>query len=119
MAYSPTYDRSKDSASSTGYVSDVKPEAGYSLDLRNLDPEERRTAKIGDAAGEAQQNRVGKSLRAARSAAKFRQKRSYDQPYTDRSGALSGFTQGDDFPYAGSTNYADKPEAKFGTFKGF
>jgi len=119
MAYSPTYDRSKDSASSAGYVSDVKPEAGYSLDLRNLDPEERRTAKIGDAAGEAQQNRVEKSLRAARSAAKFQKKRSYDQPYTDRSGQLSGIVEGDDFPYAGATNYADKPEKKFGTFRGF
>ena len=119
MAYSPNYDRSKDSASSAGYVTDVTPEAGYSLDLRNLDPQERLTARIGDAAGEAQQNRVGKSLRAARSAAKFQKKRSYDQPYTDRSGQLSGLVDGDDFPYAGATNYADKPEASFGTFRGF
>ena len=66
--------------------------------------------------GEAKQNRVEKSLRAARSAAKFRQKRNYDQPYTDRSGQLTGLVQGDDFPYAGSTNYADKPKATFGNF---
>ena len=77
---------------------------------------ERRTARIGDAAGEAKQNRVAKSLKAARSAAKFREKRQYDQPYTDRSGQLSGIVEGDDFPYAGSTNYADKPKATFGRF---
>ena len=116
MAYSPIYDRAKDSASSAGYVTDLTPEAGYSLDLRNLDPEERRTAKIGDASGEAQQDRVEKSLKAVRSAAKFRQKREYDQPYTDRSGQLTGLVEGDDFPYAGSTNYADKPKAQFGRF---
>ena len=116
MAYSPTYDRSKDSGTSAAGTSDLTPESGYSLDLRNLDPEERRTARIGDAVGEAQQNRVEKSLRAARSAAKFRQKREYDQPYTDRSGQLTGLVEGDDFPYAGSTNYADKPKAQFGRF---
>lgn len=114
MAYSPTYDPSKDSATSTKFISDLNPEDSYDVDLRNLDSAERRTARIGDAAGEAKQNRVEKSLRAARSAAKFRQKRNYDQPYTDRSGQLTGLVQGDDFPYAGSTNYADKPKATFG-----
>jgi len=116
MAYSPTYDRSKDSGTSATGTGDLNPESGYSLDLRNLDPEERRTAKIADAGGEAQQNRVEKSLKAARSAAKFRKKREYDQPYTDRSGQLSGIVEGDDFPYAGATNYADKPKAQFGKF---
>ena len=94
MAYSPTYDASKDSGTSVKFNS--------------------------DAAGEAKQNRVEKSLKAARSAGKFRKKRMYDQPFTDRSGNTNvGFTQGDDFPYAGSTNYADKPESSFGSFRAF
>ena len=38
MAYSPTYDRSKDSGTSATGTSDLNPESGYSLDLRNLDP---------------------------------------------------------------------------------
>jgi len=116
MAYSPTYDPSKDSGTSAKFTSDLNPEAAYDVDLRGLEPVERRTARIGDAAGEAKQNRVAKSLKAARSAAKFREKRQYDQPYTDRSGQLSGIVEGDDFPYAGSTNYADKPKATFGRF---
>ena len=116
MAYSPTYDASKDSGTSVKFNSDLNPEDSYDVDLRALDPVERKTARLGDAAGEAKQNRVEKSLKAARSAGKFRKKRMYDQPYTDRSGALTGFTQGDDFPYAGSTNYADKPKATFGKF---
>ena len=114
MAYSPTYDPSKDSGTSAKFSSDLNPEDSYDVDLRSLDPEERKTARLGDAGGEAKQNRVEKSLRAARSAAKFRQKREYDQPFTDRSGQMAGFTQGDDFPYAGATNYADKPKAAFG-----
>lgn len=114
MAYSPTYNPSKGSASSVNFTSDLNPEGKYDVDLRNLDPEERVTSYLADTEGKAKQNRVGKSLRAARSAAKFRQKRLIDQPYTDRQGQLAGFTQGDDFPYAGSTNYADKPEPFFG-----
>ncbi len=116
MAYSPTYDPSKDSGTSAKFTSDLNPEATYDVDLRGLDPVERKTARIGDAAGEAKQNRVARSLKAARSAAKFQKKREYDQPYTDRSGQLSGIVEGDDFPYAGSTNYADKPKATFGRF---
>lgn len=116
MAYSPTYDPLRDSGTSVKFTSDLNPEDSYDLDLRNLDSGERKTARIGDAAGKAKQNRVEKSLKAARSAAKFRQKREYDQPYTDRSGQLSGLVEGDDFPYAGSTNYADKPKASFGRF---
>ena len=120
MAYSPTYDASKDSGTSVKFNSDLNPEDSYDVDLRALDPVERKTARLGDAAGEAKQNRVEKSLKAARSAGKFRKKRMYDQPFTDRSGGMNeGFTRGDNFPYAGSTNYADKPEANFGTFRGF
>ena len=120
MAYSPTYDASKDSGTSVKFNSDLNPEDSYDVDLRALDPVERKTARLGDAAGEAKQNRVEKSLKAARSAGKFRKKRMYDQPFTDRSGGMNeGLTQGDDFPYAGSTNYADKPESSFGSFRGF
>lgn len=114
MAYSSNYNPAKDSGSSANFTSDLNPESKYDLDLRNLDPAERRTARIADTEGRANQNRVAKSLRAARSAAKFQQKREIDQPYTDRQGQLTGFVEGDDFPYAGSTNYADKPKASFG-----
>ena len=102
--------------SSGGFVTDLTPERAYDVDLRNLDETERKTAYAGDTRNEKQQNRVEKFLRSARSAGKFRQKKGYDQPYTDRSGQLSGIVEGDDFPYAGSTNYADKPKATFGRF---
>lgn len=96
---------------SGGYVTDLNPERAYDVDIRRLDDEEKRTAYAGDIRNEKQQNRVEKFLRAKKSAGKFRQKMSYDQPFTDRQGQTPAFIEGDPFGKAGATNYANKPQS--------
>ena len=95
----------------SGYnVTDLTPERAYDVDMRRLEDEERSTAYAGDTRNVRQQDRVEKFLRAKRSAGKFRQKMSYDQPYTDRQGQTPAFIEGDQFGKAGATNYANKPQ---------
>ena len=95
----------------SGYnVTDLTPERAYDVDMRRLEDEERSTAYAGDTRNAKQQDRVEKFLRAKRSAGKFRQKMSYDQPYTDRQGQTPAFIEGDQFGKAGATNYANKPQ---------
>ena len=96
--------------SSGGPIDDLNPERAYDVDLRRLDEEERRTARAADTRNEKQQGRVEKFLRAKRSAGKFRQKRNYDEPYTDPQGQMPAIVEGNRFGRAGSTNYADKPQ---------
>ena len=99
----------------SGYnVTDLTPERAYDVDMRRLEDEERNTAYAGDTRNVRQQDRVEKFLRAKRSAGKFRQKMSYDQPYTDRQGQTPAFIEGDQFGEAGATNYANKPGQRTG-----
>lgn len=95
----------------SGYnVTDLTPERAYDVDMRRLEDEERSTAYAGDTRNAKQQDRVEKFLRAKRSAGKFRQKMSYDQPFTDRQGQTPAFIEGNQFGKAGATNYANKPQ---------
>ena len=95
----------------SGYnVTDLTPERAYDVDMRRLEDEERSTAYAGDTRNVRQQDRVEKFLRAKRSAGKFRQKMSYDQPFTDRQGQTPAFIEGDAFGKAGATNYPNKPQ---------
>ena len=121
--FSPTYDPGQDSGSSGSEVSDLNPERIYDTDLRRL-PEETR----GDVEDINQkQKRVGRFIKAAKTANKFRQSALIDEPSirgeTPRSEAVIGGTQlpslGDEYPKVGSTNYARKPLPGFGTFYGF
>lgn len=111
MAYSKIYDRSLDAGSSGGEVNDLNPQRAYDVDIRRLDEPSQSIAGRADTRNELQQNRVEKFLRAKRSAGKFSQKRKFDGPWTDRQGQVPAFTEGDQFGRAGSTAYADKPQA--------
>jgi hypothetical protein len=114
----PTYTRARDSASSGGEISDVNPERGYDVDVRRLDDAERRTADAADTRNERQQGRARKFFQAAKSAGRYRQKASVDEPLVrgtvtrnpaNFAGTLTpslGDTQGP----VGSTNYANKPQ---------
>jgi hypothetical protein len=150
--FDPTYDPQKDSASSAVDVSDLNPEQKRDVDLRRLDEEERdrfsdRLKTFGyerkfDALGrgstdqEDAQNRIGKFMRAAKTAGAYKTRAGIAEPTlrgkTPRNSAIidvSSFgtpfggtvlpSMGDTAGRAGSTNYADKPLPKFGTFYGF
>ena len=71
MAYSKTYDRSLDAGSSGGEVNDLNPQRAYDVDIRRLDEKDQRIAGRADTRNELKQNRVGKFLRAKRSAGSF------------------------------------------------
>ncbi len=116
MAYSKTYDRSLDAGSSGGEVNDLNPQRAYDVDIRRLDEDQREIANAADTRNVGKQNRVEKFLRAKRSAGKFSQKRKFDGPWTNREGQVPAFTEGDQFGRAGSTNYADKPQASTSSF---
>lgn len=110
MAYNPNYDKRIDAGSSGGEVTDLTPEKAYDVDIRRLSEDQRETAYAAGTRNEGKQDRVEKFLKSARSAGKFRQKRQYDAPWTDREGQTPAFIEGDRFGRAGSTNYADKPQ---------
>lgn len=120
--FDPTYDPQRDSGTSGAELSDLNPEQAYDTDLRRLDTEERATASRADTENAQQQNRVAKYFRAAKSAGKFKQKASIDEPTirgkTPRTEAvIDGVylpSMGDTIGRAGSTNYANKPQPNFG-----
>lgn len=111
MAYNPNYEKARDSGSSGIEISDLNPGKSYGVDIRRLSENARRTANVAGTDNARKQRQVDRSLKAARAAGKFRQKRNYDSPYTDPQGQTPAFLEGDQFGRAGATNYADKPQA--------
>ena len=108
MAYNPNYDKRLDAGSSGGERTDLTAEKSYDVDIRRLSEADRETAKAADTRNVGKQRQVEKFLRAKRSAGKFRQKREYDAPWTNREGQTPALIEGDRFGKGGSTNYADK-----------
>lgn len=116
--FDPTYDPRQDSGSSGVEVSDLNPEKIYDTDLRRLEDEERRAAEsVND-----KQERVAKFMRAAKTAGAYRQRVGIAEPTirgrTPRTPAFIDGTElpslGDTIGTAGSTNYANKPQSRFG-----
>ena len=116
--FEPTYDPRQDAGSSGVEVSDLNPEKAYDTDLRRLPEEER----LGAESLNDDQNRVGKFMRAARSAGAYRQRASIDEPMirgrTPRvSASINGValpTRGDSGGRTGAVGYADKPQPRSG-----
>ena len=116
--FDPTYDPRQDSGSSGVEVSDLNPEKIYDTDLRRLEDEERLAAEsVND-----KQDRVAKFMRAAKTAGAYRQRAGIAEPTirgrTPRNPAFIDGTElpslGDTIGTAGSTNYANKPQPRFG-----
>jgi len=116
--FDPTYDPRQDSGSSGIEVSDLHPEKIYDTDLRRLKDEERLAAESVN----NKQDRVGKFMRAAKTAGTYRQRAGIAEPTirgrTPRNPAFIDGTElpsmGDTIGTAGSTNYANKPQPRFG-----
>jgi hypothetical protein len=125
--FEPTYDPQQDAGSSGGESSDLHPERAYATDTRHLDETERGFSNSADTSNEVQQNRVKKFMSAARTAGQYQQRTQIAEPTirgkTPRTEAVIDGTQlpsmGDTIGTVGSTNYARKPGAFFGTFRGF
>ena len=96
--------------SSAGGIDDLNPERVYDVDIRRLDEDSQRTARVAGTRNEGKQRRVARSLKAAKAAGKYRTKRQYDEPFTDLQGQTPAIIEGDRFGRRGSTNYADKPQ---------
>lgn len=116
--FDPTYDPRQDSGSSGVEVSDLNPERLYDTDLRRIEPAERLAVESVN----NQQDRVAKFMRAAKTAGAFRQRAGIAEPTirgrTPRNPAFIDGTElpslGDTIGTAGSTNYANKPQPRFG-----
>jgi hypothetical protein len=117
------YDAQNKAGTSGAEVSDLRPEQAYDTDLRRIDPEERGAASSLN----NKQDRIAKFMAAARSAGKFKQQAQIDEmttngrtPRQEASFKGTAFpSMGDTIGTAGSTNYADKPQTRSGTFRGF
>jgi len=121
--FDPTYDPRQDSGSSGSEVTDLHPERNYDTDLRRIDESERPDVEaIND-----EQGRIRRFFKAAKTANKYRQKASIDEPTlrgeTPRSEAIIGGVEvpslGDEYGTVGSVGYAKKPKAQSGRFYGF
>lgn len=116
--YSSRYDPRQLSGTSGVEVSDLRPEQAYDTDLRRIDPAQREAV----APINKEQERVAQFMRAARTAGKYRQQALIGEPQlrgkTPRSEAnIAGTTLpslGDRFGRGGGTNYANKPQPRFG-----
>lgn len=116
--FDPTYDPRQDSGSSGVEVSDLNPEKLYDTDLRRLPVDERLAAESVN----NKQERVAKFMRAAKTAGAYRQRAGIAEPTirgrTPRNPAFIDGTElpslGDTIGTAGSTNYANKPQPRFG-----
>jgi len=116
--YSSRYDPRQLSGTSGAEVSDLRPEQAYDTDLRRVDPSQREAV----APINKDQARVAKFMQAARTAGKFRQQALIEEPQirgkTPRSEAVIAGTTlpslGDRFGRGGGTNYANKPQPRFG-----
>jgi len=116
--FDPTYDPRQDYGSSGVEVSDLNPEKIYDTDLRRLPADERLAAESVN----NKQERVAKFMRAAKTAGAYRQRAGIAEPTirgrTPRNPAFIDGTElpslGDTIGTAGSTNYANKPQPRFG-----
>ena len=116
--YSPGYDPRQLSGTSGAEVSDLRPEQAYDTDLRRVSSDARdAVAPINRG-----QERVAQYMRAARTAGKYRQQALIAEPTirgkTPRSEAdIAGTvlpSMGERFGRGGGTNYANKPQPRFG-----
>ena len=112
--FDPTYDPSRDSASSGVEVSDLNPEKIYDTDLRRFEEDKRSNVEsLND-----KQDRIGKLFKAAKSAGAYRQRAGIAEPTirgkTPRNPAILDGTElpsmGDTYGPVGSTNYPNKPQ---------
>jgi hypothetical protein len=116
--YSSNYDPRINAGTSGAEVSDLRPEQAYDTDLRRLEPGERAAA----ASLNQDQERVGRFMRAVRTAGAYQQRASIDEPMirgrTPKSGAvINGVelpTRGDSGGRTGAIGYAKSPKANFG-----
>lgn len=116
--YSPGYDPRQLSGTSGAEVSDLRPEQAYDTDLRRIASDERDAI----APINRDQGRVAQYMKAARTAGKYRQQALIAEPTirgkTPRSEAnIAGTTlpsMGERFGRGGGTNYANKPQPRFG-----
>ena len=116
--YSSDYDPRQLSGTSGAEVSDIRPEQAYDTDLRRIEPESRGAVE----AINQNQQRIRKFIKAAKTAGKYRQQTLISEPTINgripRSEAtLDGTTipnLGDRFGRGGGTNYANKPQPRFG-----
>ena len=116
--FDSTYDPTLDAGTSGAEVSDLNPEQAYDTDLRRFPAEDRQAVEsVND-----NQNRVGKFIKAAKTAGAYRVRAGIAEPTirgkTPRSEAtIDGVTlpsMGDSGGRAGSTGYARKPQPSFG-----
>ena len=74
--FDPTYDPSRDSASSGVEVSDLNPEKIYDTDLRRFEEDKRSNVEsLND-----KQERIGKFFKAAKGAGAYRQRAGIAEP---------------------------------------
>lgn len=112
------YDPRQDSGTSAAESSDLRPEQAYDTDMRRVDPEERGAVE----AINNNQERIGKFMRAAKSAGEYKKRSLIAEPTVNGRTPRNEMTiagtslpsMGDTIGRAGSTNYADKPGAQFG-----
>jgi hypothetical protein len=116
--YISTYDPRQLSGTSGAELSDLNPAQAYDTDLRRVAEDARISAEsVND-----DQSRKAKFFAAAKTAGKFKQKAQIDEPTirgkTPRNEAVLDGTNlpsmGDTFGTVGSTNYANKPQPRFG-----
>jgi hypothetical protein len=116
--YNPTYDPRQLAGTSGAELSDLNPAQAYDTDLRRVAEDARiSTESVND-----DQSRKAKFFAAAKTAGKFKQKAQIDEPTirgkTARNEAVLDGTNlpsmGDTFGTVGSTNYANKPQPRFG-----
>lgn len=116
--FDSTYDPRQLSGTSGTEITDLHPEHAYDVDLRRVEADERPAI----ASLNNEQTRVAKFMRAAKSAGKFRQAASIDEPAVRgktprRPASIAGTelpTRGDTGGRSGSIGYARKPVPQFG-----
>lgn len=127
------YDPYHDSGSSGGEVNDLRPERIYDTDIRRLDLDEKQIADRADTRNLEMQSRASKFMKASKSAARYKQRRSIEEPMINGKtpaqpininpvapgpfptyAAIVTPSQGDKQGPVGSTNYARKPGFNFG-----
>lgn len=116
--YKRNYDPQLRAGTSGAEVSDLRPEQAYDTDLRRVAPDARQSA----ASVNDEQRRVARFMQAARTAGAYRQRASINEPTirgkTPRTEAVIDGTAlpstGDRFGRGGGTNYANKPQPRFG-----
>jgi len=100
--FKPNYDPGIDSGTSGAEVTDLNPEQAYDTDLRRL-PQDARSAA---ASVNDEQRRVGRYMRAAKSAGEYQKRNLVREPTSATAGDSGGRT--------GAVGYARKPTLQYG-----